>query len=64
MVDRHEHNGVDAPRLNPKDFKGFPVFDSVPTHNAPNGSIVVYESGATKRLYIYINGNWRYTALT
>lgn len=24
----------------------------------------LYESGATRRFYIYINGTWRYSALT
>jgi len=24
----------------------------------------IYESGATRRLYVYVAGTWRYTALT
>lgn len=26
--------------------------------------IVIYENGATYRLYVYVNRTWRYTALT
>lgn len=38
----------------------------VPT-NVPKNflqQIEIYESGATRRLYIYVNGTWRYVALT
>jgi hypothetical protein len=24
----------------------------------------IYENGATRRLYVYVGGTWRYTALT
>jgi hypothetical protein len=27
-------------------------------------AIQLYESGATRRLYVFVNGTWRYTALT
>ncbi len=38
-----------APTYNPKNF---------------NEQIVLYEDGATIRLYLWVNGTWRYVALT
>lgn len=39
---------------------------TVPTHSPKNfyEQIVLYESGATIRLYIWVNSTWRYIALT
>ena len=40
--------------------------DVVPTDPPKNffEQFYLYENGATIRLYIYINGTWRYSALT
>ena len=40
------------------------VVTSVPTAAAHEGDIKVYYSGSTYRIYIYIDGVWRYAALT
>lgn len=42
------------------------ALDTAPTFTPQNSveQIQYYESGATKRLYIYIAGTWRYVALT
>lgn len=47
------------------DFPFIPVVTTVPTE-APrrNGTIVAYESGTTRKIYIYINTAWRYVTLT
>lgn len=42
-----------------------PITDTIPTWEPENnGSIIAYESGVTRRLYIYINTAWRYITLT
>jgi len=63
-LEQHRHNGLDAPRLNPKDFMGFPVFTSAPTHNAQEGTIILANESGTYKLYAFINGGWRTTTLT
>jgi hypothetical protein len=37
---------------------------STPPSSGNDGDIQVYESGSTRRLYIKINGTWRYASLT
>jgi len=39
---------------------------ATPTYTPKNflEQFVLYESGATRRLYIYVNRSWRYVALT
>tara|TARA_B100000508_G_C11460132_1_gene278814 strand:- start:2271 stop:2555 length:285 start_codon:yes stop_codon:yes gene_type:complete len=40
--------------------------DAVPTYTPKNflQQFVLYESGATRRLYVYMNGGWYYETLT
>jgi len=44
-IPRHEHNGIDSPRLQAKNLSGFPIFSSVPSHVAEEGTIVLYDDG-------------------
>ena len=40
--------------------------DTVPTYNPKTffEQFVLYENGSTYRLYVYLNGTWRYVSLT
>jgi len=40
-LQQHRHNGIDSPKLDPKNFKGFPIFTTAPTHNAQEGTIIL-----------------------
>lgn len=61
----HQHTGVDSSKISPSNLLGFPLFRSVPTHIAPEGTIVLYwDGGATYRIYVRINNTWRYVNLT
>ena len=59
------------------DFEGFMPFlvalravkrplSAAPTRTPKNliEQFELYESGVTRRLYVYVNGTWRYVALT
>lgn len=37
---------------------GFKIYSSVPTHDAPNGTMLLYENGATRAIYVRINTGW------
>ena len=71
-VESHEHNGLDAPKVNVKNLEGlFSVVDAVPVEVPRNAyeQIKIYSNGGTRRLYIYVtdsagSGAWRYAALT
>lgn len=63
-IPNHTHNGVDCVRINPADLLGFPTVSVIPTDKARNGTIRVYNSGATYRLYVRINNLWKYASLT
>lgn len=63
--DYHKHTGLDSPKINPKDLKGFPVFTSAPTHNAQQGTIILRDNGTdTRELYVMLGGTWYKTTLT
>jgi hypothetical protein len=62
--DKHDHDGTNTPKINPKNLLGFPVISAVPTDAAPNGTIRFYYSGISYRLYVRINNSWKYAALT
>jgi hypothetical protein len=63
-LEQHTHNGIDAPKLDPKNFKGFPVFKSAPTHTAQEGTILLANESGTYYLYAYINSTWTKVELT
>lgn len=62
----HLHNNIDgSPQLEPQDaLEGFPISYSVPTDPAPEGTLRLYSSGGTYKLYIRINKGWRTVTLT
>lgn len=39
-------------------WDGLKVYTSVPTHSAPSGTMLLYESGATRAIYVKINTGW------
>jgi hypothetical protein len=59
-------------KLNEVGFKFNETYDTkqpvsvAPTYTPKNfyEQIVLYVNGATIRLYVYVNGTWRYSALT
>ena len=60
----HTHNGVGSPKINPRDLKGFPVFTSNPTHTAPQGTIVLVDTGAVRKICTMLGGVWYEEILT
>ena len=63
-LEQHRHNGIDSPKLDPKNFKGFPIFTSAPTHNAQEGTIILANESGTYYLYAFIDGAWQKVELT
>lgn len=63
-VPNHTHNGIDSQPIDPKDLLPFPVWSTVPTFNAPNGTIVLYSSGGTYKIYARLANGWRSGTLT
>lgn len=64
---KHRHDGVSSERIDLFYLAGMlQTFSSAPTHVPKRlvDQIILYESGATRRLYVYVNGTWRYVALT
>ena len=64
-ITTHEHNGYDSPRIDPKNLLGFPIFTAVPTHAAPEGTIILrWDGSTTYELYARINKSWKKIALS
>lgn len=60
MIDFHTHNSTDGtPPINPKDLLGFPIFTTVPTHTAIEGTPVFVVNGGNYYLYVMLNKTWR-----
>lgn len=55
----HNHTGIRTQKIRGKDLLGFSIFDSVPTHDAPDGTFVWYHNGADYRLYARLNSTWQ-----
>lgn len=61
----HTHDGINSPKIYPRDLNGFPVYSSVPTHDAPEGTIVAYWDGSTTyKIYIRLNKSWKSVAVS
>ncbi len=65
-MNNNEQNKID-PRLGAilQLLRDIPILDTAPidTPRTPI-SFALYENGATRRFYIFFNGNWRFVALT
>ncbi len=62
----NEQNKID-PRLGAilQLLRDIPILDTAPTDTPRTPiSFALYENGATRRFYIFFNGNWRYVTLT
>lgn len=60
----HNHDGVDQPRLNPKFFRGYPIYTAVPTHTAEEGTFVWASFGGFIYLYTMLNKVWHLMAIS
>ncbi len=59
-VQDHDHDNLNSARLNPKNFKGFPILSSLPTDPSLEGKLVGYDNGTdTREIYMMMNGVWR-----
>ena len=60
---QHRHTGVDAPRINPKDLTGFPIYKSTSTlsHKALEGTVALRWDTDLNDYYLtaFVNGSWR-----
>lgn len=67
-IEKHRHNGLDSPRLNPKEFNGFPVYKSETAldYDLPEGTIALRwkTSDDTYYLTALVNKGWREVELT
>lgn len=64
LENNHNHNGIDAPRINPKDLRGFPIYTSTVAHNSQEGTIVLENVSGTIKLCAFVGGSWVKTTLS
>lgn len=64
QIPTHQHTGVDSSRIKFEDLNGVPIISAVPTDKPIPGTIRLYSSGGTYKLYAYISGGWRSVVLT
>ena len=56
-IQEHTHDGLNTKKLDPRNFIGFPILTSVPTHQALEGTQVIVNSGGVS-LYMMVGGTW------
>lgn len=66
---RHQHNGTDSPRLNPKYFLGFQniqVADATvaPTYTLQNGTILFQYDSSHWVMWVRLNNLWKKVSLS
>lgn len=54
----HKHDGIDQPRLFPKDFHGFPIYSVTPTNSAEEGTPVFQSDGTDVLMWVMLNKTW------
>lgn len=59
----HIHNGIDAPKIKFQDLLPIPIVTTAPTDAAPEGTIRIYNSSGTIRLYVRANKTWKYKTI-
>lgn len=61
----HTHDGSNSLQLFPKNFHGIQIVGAVPTQNAEEGTVLLYNNGSgTYKIYVMINKAWRSVAVT
>lgn len=60
----HTHDGINTPKIDPKDLKGFRIFTAAPTYEAEEGTIVLALISGTYYLYARINKLWKKCTLS
>lgn len=61
-IPTHTHNGTDSPRIKSGDV--IPVVRAVPTHDAKEGTVVLYTNATDYKIYVRINNLWKSVSLT
>jgi hypothetical protein len=62
--DNHTHDGNNSLQIDPRNLLGFPIVSTAPADNAPEGTLRLYSSGGTYKLYARISNGWRAVTLT
>ena len=61
---RHNHDGINSPKIEGKNLLGFKIFTSIPTHKAQEGTLVlVDDESSIRKLYAMLNKTWRGVSL-
>lgn len=60
----HSHNGIDSSIIDFTNITGLPVISAVPTDSPSDGTIRLYNTGGTRKLYAFIAGSWYSATLT
>jgi len=63
-VPAHTHDGVNSPRIEFENITGVTVTSITPTDTPEDGTIRLYNSGGTRKLYAFISGVWYSATLT
>lgn len=63
-IPNHAHTGIESPRINFSDITGLPVMTAAPTDKPEEGTIRLYNSGGTRKIYAFLSGVWYSATLT
>jgi len=62
---RHNHDGINSPKIEGKNLLGFQIFPDTPTHKAQQGTVVLVDNLTdTRKICAMLNGVWYCSTLT
>lgn len=65
IIPEHEHNGTDSSKVCAKNLLGFKILTTAPTHQEPEGTIILVDNKVdTRTLYVRMNNTWFSVSLT
>jgi hypothetical protein len=63
-IPAHQHTGVDSANINFEDLGGIPIVTSAPADKPEPGTVRLYSSGGTYKIYAFLSGVWKSATLT
>ena len=55
----HSHTGADSPKIKGSNLLGFKIVNEVPTYQAVEGTIILYDNKTdTRAIYVRMNNAW------
>jgi hypothetical protein len=63
-IEQHNHDGINSPRIDPRDLISKPILTAAPTHAGYEKEEAIALIGGVYYSYRYLGGAWHYITYT